>query len=70
MGSIIQKINIVSRNGIVLSEAAIQQIKSSVKGEVIVKGEAAEDVYRNAIDRFNKAGIKEAVSFEFHVHRK
>jgi hypothetical protein len=63
MGSISQKFNIVSRNGKVLSEASIQKLKTSVKGEVVIKGEATEDVYRSAIDRFNKAGIKEAVSF-------
>ncbi|KAE8454687.1 hypothetical protein EG329_000310 [Mollisiaceae sp. DMI_Dod_QoI] len=36
------------------------KLKTSVKGEVLIKGEAAEDKYRAAIDRFNKAGVAEA----------
>jgi len=54
-------INIVSRNGKVLPQVAVQELKSAVKGKALFKGEAADDVYRDAIDRFNKAWIDEAV---------
>lgn len=56
------KIQIFSRKGAVLEASILEQIKSSVAGEVVIKGEAAEEVYRAAIDRFNKAGVAEAVS--------
>lgn len=54
-------IHIVCRTGAVLDEDALARLKASVKGEVVIKGEADEDVYRAAIDRWNKAGIDEAV---------
>jgi hypothetical protein len=61
MGSMAQNINIVRRNGEALPETAIKELKAAVKGEVLFKGEAEEEVYRAAIDRFNKGGIQEAV---------
>ncbi|KAF8847587.1 FAD-binding domain-containing protein [Acephala macrosclerotiorum] len=54
------KFQIVSRKGVVLEESALSHFKTSVKGEVVIKGEAAEEVYLAAIDRFNKAGVDEA----------
>jgi hypothetical protein len=61
MGSMAQNIKIVRRNGEALPETAIKELKAAVKGEVLFKGEAEEEVYRAAIDRFNKGGIQEAV---------
>jgi len=61
MGSIAPGIHIVRRNGEVLSDAAIKELKSSVKGDIVFKGGVEEDVYRAAIDRVNKAFIQEAV---------
>ena len=62
MGSILQDIRIVRRNGEVLQEQAIKQLKSAVKCEVIIKGEASEGEYLAAVDRWNKGRIEEAVS--------
>ena len=56
-----QNIKIVRRNGEALPETAIKELKVAVKGDVLFKGEAEEEVYRAAIDRFNKGGIQEAV---------
>ena len=56
-----QGIQIVRRNGEVLPESAIKELKAAVKCEVLFKGETEEEVYRAAIDRFNKGGIQEAV---------
>lgn len=61
MGSMAQNIKIARRNGEALPETAIKELKAAVKGEVLFKGEAEEEVYRAAIDRFNKGGIQEAV---------
>ena len=62
MGSIVQEIKIVSRKGEILPESAIKKLKSMVKCEVLVKGEASEETYLAAIDRFSKGRIQEAVS--------
>jgi hypothetical protein len=59
------KTNILSQSGEILSESALEELKSSVQGEVIFKGVAEEEVYAKAIDRYNKATIKEAVSVFF-----
>jgi hypothetical protein len=61
MGSIATNINIVSKSGEKLPESAFAELRSRVKGEVVIKGEAEEDVFRAAIDRYNKASISEAV---------
>ncbi|CZR63147.1 uncharacterized protein PAC_13044 [Phialocephala subalpina] len=53
-------VQIVSKKGVVLDAAALTQLKTSVKGEVVIKGEAAKEKYLAAIDRFNKAGVDEA----------
>jgi hypothetical protein len=63
MGSNAQDIKLLNRKQQLLPESAIQELKAVVKGEVIVRGHAPEDVYRAAIDRWNKAWIQEAVSF-------
>jgi hypothetical protein len=62
MGS---QLHIVGRNGQVLPSEAILQLKDAVKCEVLFKGEASEENYLAAIDRFNKAAIQEAVSNEY-----
>lgn len=64
MGSIAQDIKIVRKNGEVLPETAIKELKAVVKGEVLLKGEATREVYRAAIDRFNKSRIQEAVRIQ------
>ena len=61
MGSTAQDIKIVRRNGDALPESAIKQLKAAVKCDVLFKGEASEEAYLAAIDRFNKGGIQEAV---------
>ena len=61
MGSNAQEIHILRKNGDILSQGAIKELKSSIKGQVIIKGEGPDDTYRAAIDRFNKACISEAV---------
>jgi hypothetical protein len=63
MGSNAQDIKILNRKQQLLPESAIQELKAAVKGEVIIRGDAPEKVYRAAIDRWNKAWIQEAVSF-------
>lgn len=61
MGSTGKDIQIFRRNKELLPDSAIKDLKSSIKGEVIVKGEAADDIYRDAIDRWNKVWVQEAV---------
>ncbi len=63
MGSNAQEIKILSRKQQLLPETAIQELKAAVRGEVIIKGEAPDEVYRAALDRWNKAWIQEAVSY-------
>jgi hypothetical protein len=62
MGSTAQAIKIIRGNGEVLPEQAIKQLRTAVKCDVMFKGEADEEAYRAAIDRFNKGKIQEAVS--------
>ena len=54
---------VIRNNEELLPLTAIQDLKSQVKGEVLVKGEVPEDAYRAAIHRWNEAYITEAVSF-------
>jgi hypothetical protein len=63
MGSNAQDIKIFSRKQQPLPDVAIQELKATVHGEVIIKGEAPEEVYRAALDRWNKAWIQEAVGY-------
>ena len=62
MGSVAQEVKIINRRKQILHAAAIQELKTAVQGEVLIKGEAPDEVYRAAIDRWNKACIQEAVS--------
>lgn len=61
MDSNAQDIKILSRKKELLPETAIQELKVAVKGEVLIKGEAPDEAYRAALDRWNKAWIQEAV---------
>ena len=62
MGSNAQDIKLLNRTQQILPENAIRELKAAVEGEVIVRGEAPEEVYRAALDRWNKAWIQEAAS--------
>jgi hypothetical protein len=44
-----------------LTQEAVKELKNAVNCGVVIKGEADEERYRAAIDRFNKAWIAEAV---------
>jgi hypothetical protein len=68
MGSNSQDIKILDRKQHLLPESAIQELKAAVKGEVVIKGEASDEVYRAALDRWNKAWIQEAVSYLLGLH--
>jgi hypothetical protein len=63
MGSNAQNINILNRKQQLLPKTAIQELRAAVKGEVILGGEAPDEMYRAAIDRWNKAWIQEAVRY-------
>ena len=52
------------------SDIAIRELKSQVKGEVIVKGEVSELNYKAAIHRWNEAFIQEAVSLNTLTHNQ
>jgi hypothetical protein len=54
-GSNAQDTNIFSRTQQLLPETAIQELKAAAKGEVIVRGEAPDEVYRAAIDRWKQS---------------
>ena len=62
MGSAAQAGKIFNRKKQVLPAAAIQELKTAVHGEVLIKGEPPDEIYRAAINRWNKAWIQEAVS--------
>ncbi|KAH7311839.1 hypothetical protein BKA65DRAFT_574448 [Rhexocercosporidium sp. MPI-PUGE-AT-0058] len=51
---------ITSRSGEVIPQTSVNDLISTVQGEVLVKGQADEIAYLAAIDRFNKATISEA----------
>lgn len=53
--------NFTGRNGVAIPLTAIEELKTSLTGNVVVKGEAAEDVYHQAIHRWNESFIEEAV---------
>jgi hypothetical protein len=61
MGYIQKPVPVLRKNGEVLPLTAIQDLKATIKGNVLVKGEASEEDYRVAIHRFNEAYITEAV---------
>ena len=60
MGSIINMWQLSRKNGEILPKAAIKELKA-FQFEVVLHGEAPEEVYNASINRFNKAWIREAV---------
>lgn len=55
----------VSR-GETVSQDAIAELKDSLSCEILVRDEAADDVYRKAIQRFNEGYVVESVrNFSF-----
>jgi hypothetical protein len=59
---------ILRKNGEPLPHEAIEDLKSVLKCEILIKGEVPEEAYRAAIHRWNEANIREAVCF--HTRRK
>lgn len=68
MGSSIEEPQLLRRNGELLPSTAFSELKSVVKGQVVVKGEAPEDIYQAAIHRFNNVVIEEAVYQTYTPH--
>jgi len=62
-----QNVQLIAKNGDLLPATAVEELKTSLKCEVLLKGEAPEDTYRAAIDRFNQAVIEEAVGSPLSV---
>lgn len=54
---------ILLKNGEPLPPEAIEDLKSVLKCEILIKGEVPEEAYRAAIHRWNEAYITEAVNF-------
>jgi len=52
---------ILRKNGEILSETAIEELTGAAGCKVVIRGRAAEEEYKEAIDRWNHTGIKEAV---------
>ncbi len=52
---------ILRKNGEILSETAIEELTGAVNCKVVVRGRAEEEEYKEAIERWNQTGIKEAV---------
>lgn len=46
-----------------ISKKDIENFKISIKGQVIVKGEATEEEYKASVMRWNQVYIKQAVSY-------
>lgn len=59
MGSIQQQ-EILGKNGKIISSDAIEELKASLKGKIVLKSESQE--YKDAIHRWNEVYITEAVS--------
>lgn len=53
-------ISVLNKKGEILPQAAIKELKA-FKSELVIKGEASEEVYRAAIHRWNEAYIEESV---------
>lgn len=62
MALLAQDIKILSKKGHVIPIASIQEFKGSFDCDVVIKDETSEEIYRAAIDRWNKAFVAEAVS--------
>lgn len=52
---------ILRKNGEILSETAIEELTGAVGCKVVIRSRAAEEEYKEAIDRWNQTGIKESV---------
>jgi hypothetical protein len=52
---------ILCKNGEILPENAIEELHSLAAYKVVVKSQAKEEEYKEAIERWNQAGIKNAV---------
>lgn len=53
---------ILRKNGEDLPEGALNELTGGVGCTVVIRGRVVEKEYREAIDRWNQTGIKEAVS--------
>jgi hypothetical protein len=53
---------ILRKNGEILPENAIEELHSLAAYKVVVKGQVKEEEYKEAIERWNQAGIKNAVT--------
>ncbi len=61
MGSNTENIELSNGKGGVIPTAVVTALKAQLPCEIVVKGEAENDVYKRAIHRYNEAGIQEAV---------
>jgi hypothetical protein len=52
---------ILRKNGEPLPSGAITDLRSEIGCIIVVKGQGSTEEYNHAIDRWNQAGIKEAV---------
>jgi len=68
MASLLQNVHVSNRKGQILSENVLQDFKSSVKGQVLFKGEAEKEDYEASIQRYNNVFILEAVSTSLDEH--
>jgi hypothetical protein len=60
----LQKVpTLLSRGGQEIPKSIIDELKAGIKCDIVVKGEASAEVYNAAIDRWNKASVKEAVRY-------
>jgi hypothetical protein len=53
---------ILCKNEEILPESAIEELTGDVGCRVVVKGRVEDEQYKEAIDRWNHTGIKDAVS--------
>jgi hypothetical protein len=60
MGSVADLSPLKNKCGELLPQLAIAELKE-YNFEVVLRHESSEDVYRDAINRFNKAWIRDAV---------
>lgn len=70
---IIENMNLKTSNqkrndGSALSNEDIQELRSSVKGTVVVKTEASKAEYDDAVKRWNAVSIRLAVGFSARIN--